>query len=1157
MKLTSIGLLIGAARKSFAVLVFFLTVGLAPAVWAQEELEAAAPAAEEAAVEEAAPAEEGAVAEEAPVAEETPAEAAVETIPVENAEAVPTPPVAPASEGATELDTIEVTGSRIKRTDYETSQPVLVIKREDIDRAGLVSIGDLLQNLPQAGASLSRSFNNGGNGSTTINLRNLGSQRVLVLVNGRRWVGAVSQFGTSSVDLNTIPISVIDSIEVLKDGASAVYGSDAIAGVINIKTRRDFVGAEVRGHIEQMLEQGDGLQAATSFAGGTVAGKTSVFFDVSYVLQEPLLAGERKQSSIPVLGTGPLSRGSSFTPYGRLLFVPTSDNGNAINAALGTTSNAFGACRDLTAGVADNTVQSGTVVSGQRVPGTGTDPNVPPPPASGLTLCDLSPRLTDFRPGQITFQRFDQLVHGHNYAPVNYLITPQERTSIFGQISHQITDQVRFSSEVLFNIRQSSQELAETPFAGGDVFRGVAPFDVGYLARDNPFNPTNPSSPYYIEGTQPQDIGLSAAGPGATGPGLGVYLRRFTELGARKFRQKVDTYRIGGGLDGSFDGKLDTRFAGLNNALNPILDRFFSWDGGYAFTENKLISTDAGLLDATRVARATGPLASCIGTAATARPLEATGCVPLDVVGGPGTITPAMLNYIKYTAIDTSRQSQKLAYGNISTEIGELSRWLPGPVGMAMGVEFRREFFQSVPDPLKAIARSSTNALSATQGSYDAKEAYLEFNVPVLEDVSFDEVPGLNKIAWLKGRSLVQDLELSTAGRYSNYTGFGDNFSHKFGLRYKPYEDLIFRATASDAFRAPAITDLFLGAATSFPLVGDICRDRNQARRGTEPGIDNVKANCTADGVPDTVTSNAQVATTFGGNPDLEPETAKTLSMGLVYSPSFLPDFNAYLDAYRIELEQFIGVVGPGLVQELCYRSPSNQRIFCDLHTRNPGTKALTSFNALFRNFAALELKGVDLNLDWILPLPEQFKEFGTFQWLMDAAYVTQYDVLTPSGLGPRRDSLVGLVVSPFGGGIPRLKANTGLNWRLGDWEATWNVRYIYHVYEICNDGRQNIGAANGGSNPQPIPSLEELGLCSGPRHPQLGLLNKIDKRFYNDVQGIYNLPNWNMKLTFGVINVLNQDPPAQYTAFADSYDKGSYDPWDSRSPYLRFQVNF
>ena len=166
---------------------------------------------------------------------------------------------APAQE-ATTLDRIEVTGSRIRQVDAETSQPILVIDRADIEQSGRTSVADLLQNIAVNGAPINTQVNNGGDGSSGVDLRNLGSARTLVLVNGRRWVTALD----GTVDLNTIPSAMIERIEVLKDGASSIYGSDAIAGVVNLITRQNFEGAEAHAYIGQ-FDQGDGLRQSYDF----------------------------------------------------------------------------------------------------------------------------------------------------------------------------------------------------------------------------------------------------------------------------------------------------------------------------------------------------------------------------------------------------------------------------------------------------------------------------------------------------------------------------------------------------------------------------------------------------------------------------------------------------------------------------------------------------------------------------------------------------------------------------------------------------------------------------------------------------------------------------------------------------------------------------
>jgi len=190
-----------------------------------------------------------------------------------------------------QLGKIEVTGTRIKRTDVETAQPVTIITSAQLKQTGLASIGDILQTVSQAGAALNTTFNNGGNGSTNIDLRFLGANRVLVLVNGHRWTPALN----GTVDLNTIPVSVIDHVEILQDGASAIYGSDAIAGVINIITVKNYNGAEATAYTSIFAGEGhhDGKVQEYDFTLGSSGDKGSVVMNVGYVNQHEVWAGAR------------------------------------------------------------------------------------------------------------------------------------------------------------------------------------------------------------------------------------------------------------------------------------------------------------------------------------------------------------------------------------------------------------------------------------------------------------------------------------------------------------------------------------------------------------------------------------------------------------------------------------------------------------------------------------------------------------------------------------------------------------------------------------------------------------------------------------------------------------------------------------------------
>jgi len=198
------------------------------------------------------------------------------------------PSAALAQQAAETIEEVVVTGSRIRRADLEGFNPVSVIDRSMIDTQSQVSLGDILQRMPySAGAAVNTGVNNGGSGAVNFSLRGLGSARTLVLVNGRRVVA--SGLGADSVvDLNNIPPAMIERVEILKDGASAVYGSDAVAGVVNIITRQDYTGAQVNITTGQTSEK-DGEQSTVDFNLGTAGERGSFVVSGYYTDQKPNL----------------------------------------------------------------------------------------------------------------------------------------------------------------------------------------------------------------------------------------------------------------------------------------------------------------------------------------------------------------------------------------------------------------------------------------------------------------------------------------------------------------------------------------------------------------------------------------------------------------------------------------------------------------------------------------------------------------------------------------------------------------------------------------------------------------------------------------------------------------------------------------------------
>tara|TARA_R110001592_G_scaffold2519_4_gene14759 strand:+ start:563 stop:3463 length:2901 start_codon:yes stop_codon:yes gene_type:complete len=320
---------------------------------------------------------------------------------------------------AEEVERIEVTGSRIKRADMEGANPVQVITRQELVMSGITNMGDILQEIPSvAGAGTNTAVNNGGSGAIRVSLRGLGSSRTLVLLNGRRIV-ASGTGADSSVDLSTIPTAIVKRVEVLKDGASAIYGSDAIGGVVNIITRDDFEGAEFNASYDIGTEESDGSTKSIDFTIGFSNDKGNAVINAYYVQQGEQMSGDRDWSAYELdlnPYTGELDKGgSSAPPWGRY-----------------------------------NGIEDGAQGCGSVTHGAGSGPGQSDP--------------TDFS-NPTGYDCWDWDKDTYNYAPVNYHLTPQERYGLFASGSYELGDSARFFTEMNFNRRTSKTKLAPIPLA--------------------------------------------------------------------------------------------------------------------------------------------------------------------------------------------------------------------------------------------------------------------------------------------------------------------------------------------------------------------------------------------------------------------------------------------------------------------------------------------------------------------------------------------------------------------------------------------------------------------------------------------------------------------------------------------------------------------
>lgn len=914
-----------------------------------------------------------------------------------------------AQDEAKELQRVEVTGSRIKRVDAETSQPVFVLTKQAIAEQGLTSIGDVIQNLSANGSALNTTFNNGGNGETRVSLRNLGSNRTLVLVNGRRWVGGTGLGG--AVDLNTIPTAAVERIEVLKDGASTLYGSDAIAGVINIVLKKSYEGAELNAYYGQ-YSKGDGSKESVDLTIGSVSddGRFSAMMGAAYVKEEPVGAGDRFISSEPIIGTGTLF-GSSTTPNGRFALC----NG-AFDGATGTCS-------------VVQTRPNGS--AGQFTYNDGQ---------SGLnwrnrTGADL-----------------------YNFAPDNYLATPQERISTFARGRFQITDNVAFDAQFTFNNRKSEQLLASMPVVlGSGPGAGVQSRQVT-ISRFSQFNPF--------------------------GQTVSRIQRRAIETGGRSFNQNVDTFGFSGGLEGSFE----------------IGERYFSWDAGMVYARNEQNDTTTGLFNVLALRNALGPSQGGIcyqnsdGVTFTG-PIA--GCVPLNLLGAVGTITPEMLGYSTFVAHDEFGYKMLQYYANVSGDLFELPG---GTMGFAAGLEHRTEDGFDSPDALINSGNTTGNARTSTSGGYSLDEVYLELAIPLLKDVF-----------------LAKTLEFSLASRYSDYSNFGDTTNSKFGFKWKPIDDLLVRGNWSEGFRAPSIGELFAGVADSFPQVADPCNDALFG--GLTPAQ---QARCTAQGVPTGGydQGNPQIRTSVGGNVNLTPETSISKTLGLVWSPNFIEGFDVSLDWWKIEVENTISTFGAQFILDQCIEEGFAN--YCSLFSRNSLGEIDTLLSAGL-NSGATVVEGYDLTMNYRF----ETSNWGVFSFNWDSTYLSNNES-DQDGDGDIDAADGGSVVGVYQdrNNNWKYRSNLSTRWTKGDFGASLTTRFYSEQVEGCAD-LEYYGFADLCSDPNPNYGAPVDG-ATGTNH--------IGGTTYHDLQVFWKAP-WDAKLSVGVNNVFSKDPPKSITTFANSFD--------------------
>jgi iron complex outermembrane receptor protein len=832
----------------------------------------------------------------------------------------------------TEGDEIVVTGSRIRRDPLSQDAPIVFVDEEDIAKTGLNSINDVLQRLPSSGGGLNTRFNNSGNfgnppdgggvgaGSAEIDLRYLGSRRTLVLVDGLRFVNGASASGVpGSVDLNAIPESMIERVEVLQDGASAIYGSDAIGGVVNIITKRRQQGFDASAQLG-VYDEGDGATQNYQLSWGNGEGPTQIVVGGNFVKQDPISSGSRDISLFPEpFATACTGTCSSGTPLGRFIVFPSLD------------------------------------------------------PREDLTLIapviGRAPTIADFRAFAGAADRF-------NFAPFNFILTPLKRYGAFANVRHELTPDINLTVKGLYNRRKSKNQAAPLPlFVGPDAGNGNL-LDTIVIDATNPFNPfgvTLDSSNFAFIG------------------------RRVVEGGPRRYNQTVNTAYGTATLDGKFG----------------LLGRDWYWDVNGFAGRNKARQTVLGNINAARLQQALGPVADCTGA-----------CVPFNIFGGVGSITPEQLAFVSFTQRDRSRQKLWGATANLSGSLLDLPG---GPLGLAVGVEHRDLKGSFDPDETVAAGLGSDIPAQPTSGGYNIDEAYAEINAPLLADR-----PGF------------QLLELNGAVRYSDYSTSGSTTTFKGQVNWKPIRDLRLRGSWAEGFRAPSIGELF-GTQTRFDQeILDPC-SADQSPSGQ------VLANCQAQGVPAGYQQlNPQISVLTGGNRDLQPETSKSLVVGAVFSPSAIPRLSLEANYYKIKVDDAIQSVNANTTLQRCVIN--NDAAACALVNRSAsGSGQIANIAGLLSNIASIETKGIDVNLAY-RTAPTSLGTFG-FTW--NNNFLRNYDIFVPTATGTQKISREGTEQGSPDQAFPKWKSIGILDWDGQAFGATLTGRYIKSVRETEADNNK------------------------------------------------------------------------------------------------------
>lgn len=900
-----------------------------------------------------------------------------------------------------ETETIVVTGSRIERLAIDAPSPIDVVTKAQLNAIGLPEVTEVLRFVPalnQSTGTLSgiTTFAAGplSGGLATLDLRGLGTERTLVLVNGKRHVAGVP--GEASVDISSIPTSLIERVEVLTGGGSSIYGADAVSGVVNFIIKDDFEGLAYEGSFTQPTQGGGQNFFASVTAGGNFGGgRGNAVITAEYQFQDEVTVADRFGS--PATGQDAIANNSpelaallGFDPAFQNVVIP--DARSPFGSTLGPVialGNVFGALPQA---------QAGNLSVG------------------GIPTIQLFETQTGvLRPFDVGVGTGFTSLGGDGFGALfgapNGFITPQiERYSINGFADYDIHDKINAFIEVKYTDNEAA--LVNS----GDLFLSNIPLN------GNPFLP---------QALQDQLATADALdGPDST-PTL---VANFSTNGQPLLQAPVindrETFRIVGGFRGD-----------VSSSFN------YEVSANYGRTDTAVI--DQGEVIPTRLVESLDVVEGPDGTPVCASELP--GATPstlfttLGGQGGFGSFTPGAGQCVPFNifapvtqdvadfVLIPTRSDFTIEQFVINAAVkgsSEAFFKLPaGPVGYAFGIEYREEDFFLQPDAIQIANLGQVSAFNddvVLDGGFDVFEGFAEVNVPVLRDLSFAKA-----------------LDFDASFRVADYSTVGTTTSFAFGVVYQPVEDFRIRGSFNRSVRAPNLGELFSPQVTgpeSFGATEDPCAS-SQLGSGTEFR----EGNCAAlipvpldEFSPINDPIQDFIVEITGGNPNLNEETAETFTIGFVYTPSSIPGLSIVVDYYNIEIDDAIeGAVGLSGVLNNCVDASSTDNAFCSAIIRDPVTGQVEQVSDVALNIGSLSSQGIDYQINYAFDLDRVFsRTLGRFNATISGTYLIEREDIPLADFPETLELFRGEI------GFPKHFLNFGLGWSKGQWSADYGFNF-------------------------------------------------------------------------------------------------------------------